>query len=117
MAAFDARAAAEAHAKQHGGELFEFVGMDGETYYLPPVSTVTTGQAKRLMGGDLTVLEEVASAEACAALDELPIGVFEDLGNAWYESAEEAGKSGSASRSTRNGGTPSKRTSRSGARR
>lgn len=116
MAAFNARQAAEEHAARHGAEVFEFIGMDGKTYVLPPVSTVTTGQAKRLLAGDLSILNEIASPEACAALDDLPIGVFEDLGNAWYESAEEAGKSGSASPSTRNSGTRSTRTSRSAAR-
>jgi hypothetical protein len=115
MAMFDARAAAEAHAEAHGEELFEFKGMDGKTYFLPPFSTLTTGQAKRLQAGDFDTLAEVADEEACAAIDDMPIAVLEDLGESWSEGASDTGKSGSASPRTSNGGKPRRRTSRSGA--
>lgn len=115
MAMFDARTAAAEHAARHGDEVFEFVGMDGETYYLPPQSTLTARQARRLMAGDFDVLADVATPEACAALDDLPVGVLEELGVAWGEAAEPAGKSGSVSSKTPSSGTQSKRTSRSAA--
>jgi len=115
MAMFDARAAAEEHALRHGDEVFDFVGMDGDTYSLPPISTLTARQARRLQDGDFDVLTEIAPPEVCAAIDDLPVGVLEELGEAWSSAVGETGKSGSASSKTPRRGTPSKRTSRSAA--
>ena len=115
MAMFDARAAAEAAAARQGDELFEFVGLDGATHAMPPATAMTAGQIRRFTEGDFGVLTEVVGPEVGAAIEELPMGVFDQLVEAWMEASEPVGKSGSASPATRTGGTPSKRTSRSGA--
>jgi hypothetical protein len=91
--AFDARKVAGELAR----EPFEFTGMDGRTYTLPNINTLTGAQARRFMAGDESVIEEVANPAAVAALDAMPLNVQEQLARAWISYSGESGKGASPS--------------------
>jgi hypothetical protein len=93
---FDAREAAE----KASWESFEFIGLDGETYQLPNVASMTGAQTTRFNEGDPTVLEEITDPDTYAALMALPNGVAEDLVRLWQRHGS-AGKGPSPSSATR----------------
>lgn len=95
--AFDARKAAELVNQLPD---FEFIGLDGETYTLPSVKTISTEQADRMNSGDTEALREIASPEAYAAIMAMPVGVGEALALAWMAEAGELGKEPLASSAT-----------------
>jgi hypothetical protein len=107
--AFDARAAA-AESADEDYPPFEFIGLDGNTYELPNPLTLTEREVARIREGDNGPLEE-RSPEGFEAMQDLPLHISLQLGQAWFDSAEEAGKSPSPSRATRRAVKPSKRTS------
>jgi hypothetical protein len=79
---------------------FEFIGLDGETYRLPNVASMTGEQTKRFNEGDATVMEEIADPDSYAALMELPNGIAEELAATWLRHGR-AGKERSPSSPTR----------------
>ncbi|WP_199553197.1 hypothetical protein [Streptomyces sp. N35] len=85
---FDARRVAGEQASKP----FEFTGMDGATYELPNINTVTGAQAKRMKAGDDSVFEEIASPRVVRAMDEMPVGVQESLVRAWIAHGGASGK-------------------------
>ncbi|MGW0933662.1 hypothetical protein [Streptomyces sp. NPDC002666] len=91
--AFDARKI----AAEQSTVPFQFIGMDGQTYELPNINTLTGTQGKRLKGGDESVMEEIADPDAYAALDEMPLGVQEQLSRAWVAAGGDSGKEASPS--------------------
>jgi hypothetical protein len=93
---FDARQAAETAS----WEPFPFIGLDGETYQLPNVASMTGAQTTRFNAGDATVMEEIADPDAYAALMSLPNGVAEQLAKEWLNYGR-AGKEPSRSSATR----------------
>lgn len=113
---FDARQAAKDHAGAYPP--FEFVGLDGDTHELPHPLTLTTDQAMQLnaamKAGDdegTLALFELLSPDAAEAVRALPAYVTDQLMNAWFEAAGEAGKSEAPPSPTSGGAKPSKRTS------
>lgn len=93
---FDARQAAE----KASWDPFPFIGLDGETYQLPNVASMTGAQTTRFNAGDASVLEEVADPDSYAALMALPNGVAEQLATEWLSHGR-AGKGPSPSSATR----------------
>jgi hypothetical protein len=93
---FDARQAAETAS----WEPFPFIGLDGETYQLPNVASMTGAQTERFNKGDASVLEEITGPDTYAALMALPNGVAEDLMRLW-QGYGRAGKGPSPSSATR----------------
>lgn len=91
--AFDARVAAA--AKSDGAQPYEFTGMDGETYQLPPMGSLTGEQTLRFQDGDLTVIEEVADEATYNAVLAMPIAIYEDFGEDWGQSDGNLGKASS----------------------
>lgn len=91
--AFDARKLAAELAR----EPFQFIGVDGRTYSLPNINSLTGVQGKRFMAGDESVIAEVASAAAVEAIDALPLAVQEQLARAWVEHSGQSGKGASPS--------------------
>jgi len=91
---------------------FEFVGLDGETYELPNVETLTERQVERIsVNGEL---KEVLGELAPDALDEIagmPVYASQKLAELWLSGAGESGKSPAPSRRTGGSGKRSKPTS------
>lgn len=108
MPLFDARAAAEATADDYPP--FEFVGLDGETYQLPNLLTLTERQIARINRGEQAQLIAEIAPEAWSAIEEMPVHVSRQLGEAWAAEGGEAGKSPGRSRRTSSGAKPSRRT-------
>ncbi|MFE1361311.1 hypothetical protein [Streptomyces harbinensis] len=109
---FDTRVLAEQHAADPP---FEWIGLDGETYQLPPMRLLTPRQVAAFeqaetVNGVLDLLRAIAPDAAEAAAD-LPIGVMEDLMSSWRRTTGgEAGKSPSRSSAKKRAGKPPKRT-------
>lgn len=78
-------------------EPFEFIGMDGRTYRLPNINSLTGAQARRFKAGDESVLEDVAAKESVAAMDDLPLSVQRELAQAWVKHGGQSGKAASPS--------------------
>lgn len=108
MPVFDAAAA----AAELDYSPFEFTGLDGELYELPNAKSLTAKQLQSVQTGDDTVLAELAP-EAYEAMMQMPVGVTEQLGAAWFAQIEEVGKSPSASPKTPAVSKRSRQTSRS----
>ncbi|MEU2180115.1 hypothetical protein [Streptomyces thermolilacinus] len=87
---------------------FPFVGLDGETYKLPNINTLTGEQSRRLKGGDESVLAEIADPDAYEAIEAMPLGVQAQLAHAWIEHGGQPGKAGSPSSRTRRSGKRSR---------
>lgn len=104
---FDVRAAAAVNSDDYPG--FEFIGLDGKQYTLPNPLLFTEREVARIRAGDQTPIEERAP-EAFEALQDLPMHVTVKLGEAWWGSAEEAGKSLRPSRQIRRAAQRSKQT-------
>lgn len=107
---FDAAALAAKQAQAPSRAPFEFRGMDGELYELPPATDLTTRQAEQFAEGDLSVLEEVAEKDAVEAIRDMPIAVAEQLMMTWQRAAGTAGKSPTPSSSTPRNGKRRRRT-------
>lgn len=90
---FDARKLAADLAQ----EPFEFIGMDGRTYRLPNINSLTGAQARRFKSGDESVLVDVAAKESVDAMEDLPIGVQRELAQAWVKHGGQSGKAASPS--------------------
>lgn len=96
-------------------EPFPFTGMDGQTYELPNLKELGSGQVVDLYDGNLfEVLEQInVEAETIAAIRAFPLGVSEKFLPAWIAHSEaKPGESPASSRSTANTARPSKPTSR-----
>lgn len=109
---FDARAAAKAAEANYPP--FQFIGMDGEAYYLPHPMMVDPGLVRRAQAGDITNDEmlRAMAPEAAAAIDQMMPVVQRQLVTAWRAavdpSLEELGKELEQSSPTRRSGEPSK---------
>ncbi|WP_432159215.1 hypothetical protein [Streptomyces sp. bgisy153] len=107
---FDAAALAAKQAQSPGRRPFDFKGMDGRQYQLPSAMTMSTRQAERLEGGDLSVLEEIAGDDqAVEAIRDMPIEVGQQLLAAWMRASGMEGKSPSPSSPTPRSGKRSRR--------
>jgi len=106
---FDARTLAEQHADDYPP--FVFVGLDGVEHELPNTVTLTERQISRIRQGGMDELENLIAPEAFEAIQDLPLHISRQLGEAWFEEAGETGKSQAPSRATRRAVKPSKRTS------
>lgn len=93
---FDARQLAD----KADWDPFDFIGLDGETYQLPNVASMTGAQTERFNRGDATVMEEIADPDSYAALMKLPNGIAEELAAAWLRHGS-AGKGRPPSSPTR----------------
>lgn len=103
---------------------FDFIGEDGETYFLPNVKNIRPQQLAqfRELADPSEFAEMVRSlapgdedvAAAAEAIENLPLGVLIDLFQAWARTAGTPGKSLSDSSTTKPAGRRQKPTSRSG---
>jgi hypothetical protein len=76
---------------------FEFIGMDGRTYQMPNINSLTGEQARRFKAGDEAVLEEIASPQAYEAIEQMPIGVQRRMAQDWVRHGGQPGKAASPS--------------------
>ena len=111
---FDARAAAAEVDEAEEYPPFEFIGLDGETYQLPNILTFTEREALRISKGDYGPLEE-RSPEAFEAMQDLPLHVSTQLGEAWWAEVDDSGKLPSTPSAPNRAARRSRPTSRSGA--
>ncbi|MFE6379232.1 hypothetical protein [Streptomyces roseolus] len=79
---------------------FEFIGLDGQTYAIPNINTLSGAQAKRLRENDESVLAEICDADTFDAIDAMTVGVQAELSKAWVAHGQGTGKAGSPSRGT-----------------
>lgn len=94
---FDARD----EAKNLDTRPFPFVGMDGESYELPPAGSITAAQAERLQDGDESVMTELIDEAANAALQDMPLEVVNRLMAGWLGSLSDLGKQGGSAQPPR----------------
>lgn len=117
---FDARAEAKQATEDYAP--FPFVGLDGETYYLPHPLTLTTGQTEQLMRAEkesddaaMLALFDTLAPEALEAIREMPQVVTAKLFDEWRSGLGDLGKSGSEPSAPNRAARRSKRTSKSAA--
>lgn len=115
---FDAREATAAAEANYAP--FQFIGLDGEAYYLPHPMMVNPGLARRAQAGEITndqLLAELAPDAAKAIEAMLPV-VQRDLVKAWRAAVdpdmEALGKELEPPSPTQPSGARSKPSSRSG---
>ncbi len=114
---FDAREATAAAEAAYAP--FQFIGLDGEAYYLPHPMMVDPGLAKRAAAGEISNEELLAelAPDAVKAIDQMLPVVQRDLVKAWRAavepSVEELGKESTPPSETPPSAGRSKRTSRS----
>lgn len=96
---------------------FPFKGLDGETYELPHLQGMLTGDAEQLDAkAPIDIILDFATPEAVAAIKAMPVAVSTRLAEAWAAHSEKTeGESAASSRSSASTARPSKPTSRSAA--
>lgn len=86
--AFDAR---QIHADAASLPRFEFVGLDGNTYSLPNIKTLSAEDGERFQRGDTAVIEE-SNPEAFAQINKFSMSAAEAIAQAWIEHGGQLGK-------------------------
>ncbi len=110
---FDAREATRAAEATY--KPWPFIGLDGETYYLPHPLMIPPGLVKRAQAGEISneeLVEAIAGTETAAALDAMPGGVQAELIRAWRadknDELAQLGKELTPSSATTDTGVPSR---------